>query len=99
MRLALKSVTPQSRRLKRWGNEMEYETRTTSMTVVPVGQPLFSEMATTITIVDEAAGEYVEVCQSGRHDVGKIAINAEEWPALQAAISLAISNCRGEHHD
>jgi len=69
------------------------------MTVVPVGQPLFSEMATMVTIVDEAAGEYVEVCQSGRVDLGKIAINAEEWPALQAAISLAISNCRSEHHD
>ena len=61
------------------------------MTVVPVGQPLFSEMATTITIVDEAAGEYVEVCQSGRHDVGKIAINAEAGEYVEV--------CQSGRHD
>lgn len=71
-----------------------YETRTTSMTVAPKGEPLFSEQATAVTIVDESGGEFVEVCQSGRSDLGKIAINPEEWPALREAIQVMIENCR-----
>ena len=73
---------------------IEYESRVTAMTVVPKTQPIFSEQATTITIVDESGGEFVEVCQSGRSDLGKIAINPEEWPALRDAIQLMIEHCR-----
>lgn len=73
---------------------IKYETRTTSMTIVPTHEPLFSEQATVVTIVDESGGEFVEVCQSGRSDLGKIAINPEEWPALREAIQIMIENCR-----
>ena len=34
----------------------EYETRVTSWTVAPKGEPTFSEMATVVSIDDEAAG-------------------------------------------
>ena len=44
----------------------EYETRVTSWTVAPKGEPTFSEMATVVSIDDEAAGEYVVVSQQGR---------------------------------
>lgn len=71
-----------------------YETRVTQMTIVPIGNPLFSEEATEVTIVDEAGGEYVEVCQSGRVDLGKIAISPEEWPFLRDAITSMIDQCR-----
>lgn len=73
---------------------MEYETRAMSLMVLPKGQPIYSEMATTITIVDEAAGEFVEVEQSGRTDVGKIAIAPCELPALRNAIDRLIGECR-----
>lgn len=33
-----------------------YETRTLSIIVLPEGEAVFSEMATTITIVDDAGG-------------------------------------------
>jgi len=72
----------------------EYETRVTSWTVVPKGEPTFSEMATVVSIDDEAAGEYVVVSQQGRTDLGKIAIDPGEWPALRTAIDEAISECR-----
>lgn len=72
----------------------EYETRVTSWTVAPKGEPTFSEMATVVSIDDEAAGEYVVVSQQGRVDLGKIAIDVNEWPALRAAINEAISECR-----
>lgn len=73
---------------------IDYETRITSMVVVPKTEKLFSEMATTVSIVDEAGGEYVEVNQSGRSDLGKIVINPEEWPQLKAAIDQSIQLCR-----
>ena len=73
---------------------MKYETRVTALVVLPVGQPTFSEMATTVGIVDEAAGEFVEVAQHGRVDIGKITINPEEWPALREAIDRMIAECR-----
>ena len=72
----------------------EYETRVTSWTVAPKGEPTFSEMATVVSIDDEAAGEFVTVSQQGRVDLGKIAIDVNEWPALRAAIDEAISECR-----
>ncbi len=73
---------------------MTYETRITQMFVLPKTEPLFSEMATEVTIVDQAGGEYVEVKQQGRTDLGKIAINPEEWPMLKRAIDTLIAECR-----
>ena len=73
---------------------IEYETRVTSVIVAPAGDPTFSEMATTVTITDEAAGEYVEVSQEGRENLGKIAIDSIEWPAIRAAIDRMIAECR-----
>ena len=63
---------------------MDYETRT-------VGLPRGAEGSTNVfrstrrksEIVDEAAGEFIEVSQTGRTDLGKIAINPEEWPTLR----------------
>jgi hypothetical protein len=73
----------------------EYETRHIAVCVLPKGQEIFSEQATLVSIVDEAGGEYLEVSQSGRTDLGKIAINPEEWPALRSAINQMIEQCRG----
>jgi len=73
-----------------------YITRTTQVVVLPEDQPVFSELATTVTIVDEGAGEFVEVVQSGRIDLGKIAINPNEWPALREAIDMMIAQCQRE---
>lgn len=67
-----------------------------SLLVVPVGQPAYSEMATTVEIVDEAAGEFVEVVQHGRTDIGKIQISPEEWPPLREAVDRMIKECREE---
>jgi hypothetical protein len=73
---------------------MKYITRTMSITVLPESEPTFSEMATTVLITDEGGGEYVEVKQVGRTDIGKICINPEEWPALKAAIDSMIADCQ-----
>lgn len=72
----------------------EYETRTLSLLVVKANEPIFSEMATTIRITDEAGGEFVEVEQHGTPEMGKIAINPEEWPVLREAIDRMVAECR-----
>ena len=73
---------------------MKYETRITSYIVAPVDEPTYSEQATIVSIVDESGGEFVEVCQSGRSDLGKIAICPDEWPELRKAIDSLIKQCR-----
>lgn len=71
----------------------QYITRTTQLTVLPKDDATYSELATTITITDYAAGEFVVVAQDN-DDYGKIAINPEEWPNLRAAINRMIKECR-----
>jgi hypothetical protein len=72
---------------------MKYETRITEWTIVPEGDPIFSERATRISIVDDGGGEFVEVEQE---EVGKIQIDPTEWPVLRAAIDKAVEQCRDD---
>ena len=73
---------------------MGFETRVTAVTVCKTGEPIFSGYATRVEIVDEAAGEFVEVSQAGREGGGKIAIDPAEWPELRAAIDDLLAACR-----
>jgi len=77
----------------------KYKTRATSWAVLPKGETLFSEMATVITIDDEAGGEFVTVEQVAMTESRKVAFNPEEWPAIRAAIDHAISECRPDKDD
>lgn len=74
---------------------MTHEIRTTRLVVLPPGEPLFSEHATTVEIVDEAGGEFVVVEQNCPDHgwVGKVAITPEEWPVLRDAIHRMIADC------
>ena len=75
---------------------MEYETFTTAMTIKPKGEMIFSEMATTIEIEDEAGGCFVVVKQEGKiHEPGlnQIAIDPQEWPTLKDAIERMLEVC------
>lgn len=77
-------------------NQQAIRTRVTRLLVVPQGEPMYSEMTTTVEIDDEVGGEFVVVSQEGRDDIGKIAINPEEWPALRAAINRMVKACQPE---
>ncbi len=66
-----------------------YDIITTRLTVVPEGEPIFSELATHIEMQDEAAGPFVELVQIGKiGEAGRntIRIDADEWPAIRGAI-------------
>jgi hypothetical protein len=73
---------------------MNYETRTVKVSVAPKGEPLFHNGVTNIEIVDEAAGEFLEVTQCNDSNEGKISIEKSEWPTLRSAIDQMIRECR-----
>ena len=75
---------------------MKHITRVTEIAVVPEHEMLTSELTTHVRIVDEGAGEFVEVAQHGRTDIGKIQINPDEWQALRDTIDQMIPLCQPE---
>ena len=66
------------------------EIRTTQVIVGPEGMAVFDEAMFTVTIVDEASGEFVEVSQLEN----KIRVDSAEWPVLREAINRMIKECR-----
>lgn len=71
----------------------EYFSRVTQMTVMQKGTNVFSDTAMTVTIVDDGAGEYLEVAQSDdfpsareTSTVNRILITDVEWPVLKETI-------------
>jgi DNA-binding transcriptional regulator LsrR (DeoR family) len=77
----------------------KYITRVTRISVLPQKEPLFSEQCTHVTIVDEAAGEYIEIeQQSGNTDVKAqtIGITPDEWPAIKQAVETLLMEIQSE---
>lgn len=72
---------------------MNYEARLTGVVVLPEGESIFADSATTIKLEDESGGEFVVVSQQCG-DYGKIGIEAANWPAIRDAIDLMIGKCR-----
>jgi hypothetical protein len=73
---------------------MNFEARTLKLAVVPKGEAIFHNQVTEIEIVDEAAGEYLEISQCNDSHEGKIALCKDEWPAIRAAIDKMMRMCR-----
>lgn len=74
---------------------MNYETRTLKVGVCVKGEQIFHESMTEIELVDEIAGEFIEISQCP-YDVEKqtIKIDPYEWPTIRAAIDKMIKECR-----
>lgn len=78
----------------------EFRVRVTRLSVLPPKEPLFSEQCTNVSIVDEAAGEFLEIKQqSGRTDAKSqtIQVSPEEWPALKQAIEQLLADCQTQN--
>ena len=77
---------------------MEYEIRTTSVTVVPKGEPLFDARATKISIDDEAGGEFVKISQCPddcpKDHSMELRFDPEEWPIVRKAVEKMMGACR-----
>jgi hypothetical protein len=74
--------------------ELQYTSRVISMICLPQKEPIFSELGTTITIVDEAAGEFLEVAQSTDLGLMNIRITKKEWPHLRSTINAMMDNVK-----
>jgi len=72
-------------------SESNYRIRVTRLSVLPIGEPIFSERCTEVSIVNEAAGEFVEVSQQS--DSKTIQIDPREWSAIKQAVDQLISEC------
>lgn len=70
----------------------EFESRTTSVTVVKSGESLLSEYSTRIEINDEGGGEFLSISQPTLKE--GIRIDPSEWPAIRNAIENMVSACR-----
>jgi len=68
-----------------------YRIRVTRLSVLPIGEPIFSERCTEVSIVNEAAGEFVEISQQS--DSKTIQIDPREWSAIKQAVDQLISEC------
>ena len=67
------------------------------MTVLPAGEPIFSERATIITIEDEAAGEYLRITQQNCSDKlveQSVAFDPEEWDEVKDVIDQMFGEIR-----
>jgi hypothetical protein len=70
----------------------KYCLKTTQIAVLPEGEPLFCDQCTLISIMDEGAGEFLEIEQQLDRDakVQTIRIDPEEWPAIKEAIEVLL---------
>ena len=68
---------------------MKYTSRITQITVLPVGEPIFSNMAIVISIDDEAGGEFITVKQQMDYSSQKdqtVAFDPDEWEEVKGVI-------------
>ena len=67
------------------------------MTVLPVGEPIFSERATVISSEDEAAGEYLRITQQNCSDKlieQSIVFDPEEWEEVTDVVNQMFGEIR-----
>ena len=73
-------------------NDSLYVEKIITVMVKPIDAPIFDERGTIITIVDEAAGEFLEITQNT--DEKTVRIDREEWPMIRAAIDKMVNSLK-----
>ena len=68
---------------------MKYTSRITQITVLPVGEPIFSEKATVVSLDDESGGEFITVKQQMDYSSERdqtVAFDPDEWEEVKGVI-------------
>jgi hypothetical protein len=80
-------------------NQPSYAIRMTRLSVLPTKHPLYSERCTHISVIDEGAGEYLEIEQQ-TEDAGmqKIMIDPREWTAIKEAVEILLADIKCHEH-
>ena len=70
-------------------------TITSRITVLPKGESIFSQLATEISIVDEAAGPFIEMRQFPEEgDEKNLRFDLDEWPHIAKAVGKLIQEIK-----
>ena len=72
----------------------KFEIRVTKLSVIPPGEPIFSENATHLEICDQAGGEYLSIQQHHMEERTQVFIDRGNWPQIRDAIDYMIGACR-----
>ena len=73
----------------------EYEITTLSLIVKPKGEPIYSESATIVEMMDEAGGPFIRILQCGDStERGEIRIDRDEWSAIKEATDTMLAVCK-----
>ena len=67
------------------------------MTILPEGDPIFSEQATHIEVVQEAGGDcFLKITQDGDDPiyVGSVCIDHDNWPTIKATIETMLNDIK-----
>ena len=65
----------------------------TSYVVHPRGEPIFGERAITVQLIDEGAGEYLQIVS---HNGNTVEVDPEEWDVLFRAGRMLIEGSGNE---
>lgn len=74
-------------------NTLELQSRPVSWVLVPKRGPIFDESGYTVSIEDDAGGEYVKI-ESHDDDGSAITVDPEQWPKLRALIDIVAKQCQ-----
>ena len=67
------------------------------MIVKPKGEPIYSESATIVEMMDEAAGPFIRIGQYGDStERGEVRIERNEWNKIKEAVDTMLEVCMKE---
>ena len=72
----------------------EYHRVISSIIIKPVGDNIYAETVTTVSLDDEAGGAFVKVEQDTDHGLGCVRIDPSEWPLIRSSINKLIATCK-----
>jgi hypothetical protein len=73
---------------------MKYESRITRVSIIPKGEPIFSQHGYHIEIDDEAAGEFVSVKYEDQGATDDMRIEPEAWLILRETIDAMFADIK-----
>jgi hypothetical protein len=73
---------------------MKFQSRITRISIIPEGDPLFSEHGYHVSVDDEAAGEFVSVMSEAQGATDDMHIEPEAWPILRETIDAMFADIK-----
>jgi hypothetical protein len=73
---------------------MKFQSRITRVSIIPEGEPIFSQHGYHVEIDDEAAGEFVSVKYEDQGATDDMRIEPEVWPILRETIDAMFAGIK-----